>query len=235
MKKTVNHEDIIVYNVGAYIQEFVNIISTVFGAKINYTGFEYFEVGDQGKNFRLTLKLNEYTTIVADTVDKNIDSWVVTIGSKQKGKSSLKLKSYIVSLFDYLTGEFGENIRSVTFTMEQGKPSSCNLCMGTDGEFDIVWAIIRPSGFLSYLEELDVNKFHYKHLLLKEDSNTPLLFGEAYYLALKHYNDGGDGFVECTDPKDFDRQKTEGKIFTKKKMLKDFKLYKSICEDRKGW
>ena len=120
MKKTVNHEDIIVYNVGAYIQEFVNIISTVFGAKINYTGFEYFEVGDQGKNFRLTLKLNEYTTIVADTVDKNIDSWVVTIGSKQKGKSNLKLKRYIVSLFDYLTGEFGENIRSVTFTMEQG-------------------------------------------------------------------------------------------------------------------
>lgn len=231
-----NHEDTIVTNVGAYIQKLVNLINKGFGATINYTGFEYFIIEDSGSNYKLTLKLNEYTSIVVDTVDKDISSWVVTIGKTQKGRTSSKLEAYISSLFKYLIGEFGENTRSVTFTMEYGKHSDSVLCADTSGEFDITWAFIKPTeGFSSYLDELEANKFHYKHLLLKKKSDEPLSFGEAYYFALKNYNKGGDGFVECTGPEDFEKEKQRGKVFTKKTMTEDFKIYKSICDDRMGW
>lgn len=231
-----NHEEVIILNVGTFVQKFINLINKGFGAKIDYTGFEYFKVEDQGVNFRLTLKLNEYTTIYADTAGEDVSSWVVTIGNTQKGRNSSNLSEYIVELFEWVSEEFGENIHSIKFSMNSSEFSSCELCMDTDGEFDIVWVLISPKfEGVRFLDKLEKNKFYYKHLLSKRKSKEELSFGEAYYFALKYYNNGGDGFVECTDPRDFEKEKSEGKLFTKKSMLKDFKIYKDICDDRMGW
>lgn len=223
-----NRENLIISKVGTLVQDYVKLLKSVFKLKINYTGFEYFQIIDNSNVYQLILKCNEDITLIAD-IDTTIsvNSWTVSYTTV----SDNRLGNYLGSLVGYIIEEFGSSVHSVTFSMKQGIASEYNELSSLDNEVSIIWSLIRPSGFKSSSEELQVNKYHYQHLLEKESSNEPLLFGEAYYFALKYYNKGGDTFVECCEPKDFEWHKSMGMTYTKKSMLKNFKILDSKNEE----
>lgn len=58
-----------------------------------------------------------------------------------------------------------------------------------------------------------------------------MTYEELMALALKHYNEGGDGVYECWDRQTFNEYvKVHGKI-TKKIAFEMFGVYKSVWED----
>lgn len=59
-----------------------------------------------------------------------------------------------------------------------------------------------------------------------------LSYNEFMELALQHYNEGGDGYYECWDQKEFDNYVKQFGAITKSKALKMFGISDSITRDR---
>lgn len=62
-----------------------------------------------------------------------------------------------------------------------------------------------------------------------------LTFEEFIEYAQKHYNKGGDGFVECWEKRDFDEYVGMFGGITKRKALQMFRTDYEIQQDRIGW
>lgn len=62
-----------------------------------------------------------------------------------------------------------------------------------------------------------------------------LTFEEFIEYAKKHYNKGGDGFVECWEKRDFDEYVRMFGGITKRKALQMFRTDYEIQQDRMGW
>lgn len=62
-----------------------------------------------------------------------------------------------------------------------------------------------------------------------------LSFAEFIQYAMKHYNKGGDGFVECWEQRDFDEYVRMFGPITKRKALSMFRTDYEIEMDRAGY
>ena len=70
---------------------------------------------------------------------------------------------------------------------------------------------------------------------LKESNEKPLTFDEFQEFAMKHYNSGGDGVVECWDEQAFDGYVKEFGPITRKVALSIFRMYNSTYGDIRGY
>ena len=61
-----------------------------------------------------------------------------------------------------------------------------------------------------------------------------MTYEELMALALKHYNEGGDGVYECWDRQTFDEYVAEFGEITHEDALKMFGVWESVWNDRKG-
>lgn len=61
-----------------------------------------------------------------------------------------------------------------------------------------------------------------------------MTYEELTALALKYYNEGGDGVYECWDKKTFDDYVAEFGSITEKDALKMFGVWETVWNDRKG-
>ena len=59
-----------------------------------------------------------------------------------------------------------------------------------------------------------------------------LSYKEFMELSLQHYNNGGDGYYECWDQKEFDDYVKQFGEITKSKALKMYGISDSITRDR---
>ena len=228
-----NREEKIVEKVGSLAKSYINLLKDVFGVRKQYSGFASFCVEDEcgSGNYKVSMKFGDSSSLNFFVSGDDINKGTYDGVTKYDGRIGVFIEDFV----KFIVREFGKDVHSACFTVEYGISSSRKE-LGVSGEFNIVWSLFKPSDFKSYLDELKVNKYHYQHLLGKAGNDTPLSFGEAYYFALKHYNKGGDGFVECTGPKDFEWEEKElGIKHTKKSMLRSFETFKNVCEDRMGW
>ena len=62
-----------------------------------------------------------------------------------------------------------------------------------------------------------------------------LTYDEFIEYAKKHYERGGDGYVECWDKREFDEYTELAGPITKSKALKMFRDSYDIERDRAGW
>lgn len=227
-------EETIILEVGKYAQTFAKLLEKFFDLRTDYTGFRYFKISDLNDRYEIELNcISNKIAYIVEVNPSNYSSWTLNKVFSRVSETNPELNTYVVDLLEFVIKEFGSNIHSIVFSMERDTPSSVSKL--SSGEEVICWALFKPSDFESYLGELKANEYHYKHLLEKAGNNDPLSFGEAYYFAEEHYNNGGDRFVECTDPRDFERYLKDGYKYTKKSMLKDFKQWKDVCTDRMGW
>lgn len=61
-----------------------------------------------------------------------------------------------------------------------------------------------------------------------------MTYEELMALALKYYNEGGDGVYECWDRQTFDEYVAEFGEITREDALKMFGVWESVWNDRKG-
>ena len=59
-----------------------------------------------------------------------------------------------------------------------------------------------------------------------------MTYEELMTLALKHYNEGGDGVYECWDRQTFNEYVAEFGEITKKDALGMFRTWSGVCADR---
>lgn len=131
-----------------------------------------------------------------------------------------KIADIVDTLMQFIVDYFGSNVHSKVFTTIKGVHSSMRPSK-TEGEVDIIWSVNRAG--MHGCADLRNNEYHYKVLLSKESSDSPLTYGEAYYFAMQHYNDGGDVFVECVSNEDYNRRvRVLGKGSTKSSLLREF-------------
>lgn len=62
-----------------------------------------------------------------------------------------------------------------------------------------------------------------------------MTYEELMALALKHYNEGGDGVYECWDEQTFNDYVAEHGVITEEVALKMFGIWESVWNDRKGY
>jgi hypothetical protein len=62
-----------------------------------------------------------------------------------------------------------------------------------------------------------------------------MTYEELMALALKHYNEGGDGVYECWDKQTFDEYVAEHGEITHTDALKMFGIWESVCNDIRGY
>lgn len=62
-----------------------------------------------------------------------------------------------------------------------------------------------------------------------------LTWQEFYKLALKNYENGGDGVVECWDENTFNEYVAEFGPITTKSAMRMFSTWRDICADIRGY
>lgn len=62
-----------------------------------------------------------------------------------------------------------------------------------------------------------------------------MTYEELMALALKHYNQGGDGVYECWDRQTFDEYVAEHGEITHKDALRMFGIWDAVCDDIRGY
>lgn len=62
-----------------------------------------------------------------------------------------------------------------------------------------------------------------------------MTYEELMALALKHYNEGGDGVYECWDRQTFDEYVSEHGEITEEVAFKMFGIWEAVCNDRRGY
>ena len=62
-----------------------------------------------------------------------------------------------------------------------------------------------------------------------------MTYEELMALALKHYNEGGDGVYECWDRQTFDEYVAEHGEITREDALKMFGIWESVWNDIRGY
>ena len=58
-----------------------------------------------------------------------------------------------------------------------------------------------------------------------------MTYEEVIEFAKQHYCEGGDGVFECLSRSDYEKEVADGREFTKRSLLKEFKVYKSVCDE----
>lgn len=66
-------------------------------------------------------------------------------------------------------------------------------------------------------------------------ASKALSFEEFIALAMKHYNKGGDGYVECWDERTFNDYIADCGPITKSLALEMFRFSYDVDLDRMGW
>lgn len=62
-----------------------------------------------------------------------------------------------------------------------------------------------------------------------------MTYEELMALALKYYNNGGDGVYECWDRQTFNEYVAEYDEITKKDALEMFGVWDAVCNDIRGY
>ena len=62
-----------------------------------------------------------------------------------------------------------------------------------------------------------------------------MTYEELMALALKHYNEGGDGVYECWDRQTFADHVAEFGEITHKDALRMFGIWDAVCDDIRGY